>query len=123
MMESEKRTSILQMANGAIQERVDYEMSKIIDNILDPNTSPNGKRKLSLSIEFVPDGERQIVSVRTTAKSTLCPTNPVSTSLWITGDMQGDVTAVEMVPNIPGQLDVFGDEQKPAPVLKIVKNA
>ena len=111
------------MASGAIQERVDYEMSKIIDNILDPNTNPNGKRKLNLVIEFVPDSERQIVSVRTTAKSTLCPTNPVSTSLWITGDTQGDVTAVEMVPNIPGQIDVFGNEQAPAPVLKIVKNA
>lgn len=122
-MEDERRTSILQMASGAIQERVDYEMSKIIDNILDPNTNPNGKRKLNLVIEFVPDSDRQIVSVRTTAKSILCPTNPVSTSLWITGDTQGDVTAVEMVPNIPGQIDVFGNEQAPAPVLKIVKNA
>lgn len=122
-MENERRTSILQMASGAIQERVDYEMSKIIDNILDPNTNPSGKRKLSLVIEFLPDSERQIISVRTTAKSTLCPTNPVATSLWITGDEQGEVTAVEMMPNIPGQLDLSGGEQAPSPVLKIVKNA
>lgn len=32
------RTSILQMARGAIMERIDYEMAKVVDNILDPNT-------------------------------------------------------------------------------------
>lgn len=38
--------SILQMARGAFQERVDLEMAKVIDNILDPNTKPAQKRKL-----------------------------------------------------------------------------
>ena len=123
MEETEKRTSILQMARGAIQERVDYEMAKVIDNILDANTEPTAKRKLSLTIEFKPDANRQVISVNTTAKSSLCPTNPVATSLFITGDGQGEVTAVEMVPNVPGQLDFNGDEQEPAPVLKLIKNA
>lgn len=122
-MNEEKCKSILQMARGAIEERVDYEMSRVIDNILDPNTEPTAKRKLNLTIEFKPDANRQVISVITTAKSSLCPTNPVATSLFITGDEQGEVTAVEMVPNIPGQLDFTGDEQEPAPVLKIVKNA
>lgn len=31
--------SILQMARGAIQERADYEMSRLLDNILDPKHS------------------------------------------------------------------------------------
>ena len=30
------KSSILQMAKGAIQERVDYEVAKVIDNILQP---------------------------------------------------------------------------------------
>ena len=37
---NETRTSILDMAMGAIKERADYEMAHIIDNILDPNTDP-----------------------------------------------------------------------------------
>lgn len=122
-MNEEKCKSILQMARGAIEERVDYEMSRVIDNILDPNTEPTAKRKLNLTIEFKPDANRQVISVITTAKSSLCPTNSVATSLFITGDEQGEVTAVEMVPNIPGQLDFTGGEQEPAPVLRIVKNA
>lgn len=44
------KTSILDMAMGAIKERVDYEMGHIVDNILDPNTPPNKKRKLTLTL-------------------------------------------------------------------------
>lgn len=34
---------------GAILERVDYEMGKVMDNILDPNTKATAKRKISVS--------------------------------------------------------------------------
>ena len=113
-MNEEQRTSILQMARGAIQERADYEMARALDNILDPNTEARAKRKLQLTIEFRPDDDRQVIAVSVTA---------VSTSLYITGDEHGEATAVEMVPNIPGQTDLFGSEQEPAAVLRLVKNA
>lgn len=122
-MNEEQRTSILQMARGAIQERADYEMARILDNILDPNTEARAKRKLQLTIDFRPDDDRQVIAVSVTAKSALCPTNPVSTSLYITGDECGEATAVEMIPNIPGQTDLFGSEQGPAAVLRLAKNA
>jgi hypothetical protein len=38
------------MSMGAILERVDYEMGKVLDNILDPNTKATGKRKIKASI-------------------------------------------------------------------------
>lgn len=34
------KASIIEMAMGAIKERIDYEMGRIIDNILDINTPP-----------------------------------------------------------------------------------
>lgn len=117
------KKSILQMARGAIEERMDYEMAKIIDNILDPNTKSTAKRKLQLTIEFAPDDSRQTISVMSTAKSTLCPTNPVATALFVTADDNGEAAVVEMVPSIPGQMDIYGHEQEPAPVLKMIKNA
>ena len=40
--------SILQMGRGAFAERADYEMRKVIDNILDPNTKATAKRKITL---------------------------------------------------------------------------
>ena len=41
--------SILQMARGAITERADYEMARIIGNIMDANTKATAKRKLTLT--------------------------------------------------------------------------
>lgn len=114
--------SILQMARGAIAERTDYEMARILENIMDPNTKATTKRKLTLTLEFSPDDERQTIGVAVTAKSTLAATNPVSTALFITDDYDG-VKAVEMVPQIPGQYNLDGEEQEAAPQLKLVKRA
>lgn len=36
MNEQNQRDSIMSMARGAFEERVDYEMDKVIQNILDP---------------------------------------------------------------------------------------
>ena len=117
------RKSILEMAHGAIMERADYEMAKVLDNILDPNTAPTKKRTLTVSLELTPDADRRQISVKATSKSKLEPTNAVSTSLYITGDGNGEVTAVEMVPQVPGQQAISGKEQEEPKLLKLVKNA
>lgn len=44
---NQNRDSILQMARGAFIERVDYEMAKVIQNILDPNTKATAKRNIA----------------------------------------------------------------------------
>lgn len=53
--------SIIDMAHGAFKERADYEMAKILENILDPNTKAEKKRTLTIQMVFVPDSERQTV--------------------------------------------------------------
>ena len=118
-----EKKSILQMARGAIEERVDYEMAKVIDNILDLNTSPTAKRKVSLTVEIVPDDLRETLNVRVTAKSTLAPTNPIATSLFVTSDENGEVAAVEMTPQIPGQFMLDGEEQQQPAQLKLIHTA
>lgn len=108
--------SILQMARGAIQERADYEMTKLLDNILDPNTKATAKRKLVITLELQPDDTRQNIAVSCTAKSTLAVTNPVTTSLYVA---DGE-TIVEMVPQVPGQIAMDGNEQEAPPMLRLV---
>lgn len=116
MNETQQR-SILQMARGAIQERADYEMSRLLANILDANTSPTAKRKLTITLELKPDDARQNISVSVTAKSALAPTNPVVTSLYVADNDN----VVEMVPQIPGQFGIDGAEQEAPPALKLIK--
>lgn len=98
MNETNNRDSIMRMARGAFEERVDYEMDKVIQNILDPNTKATAKRKITLTIELTPDDERRQIQVSVTAKSTLAATNPVATSLYVTGDGNGELVVAEMVP-------------------------
>lgn len=123
-VENRKEKSILEMARGGFLERVDYEMAKILANIMDPNTKATGKRKLTITMELTPDDDRAMVGVSFTAKSTLVATNPVGTSLYITGDeMNGGICAVEMVPQIPGQLAFDGAEQEQPVKLKVIQTA
>lgn len=104
MNEQNQRDSIMSMARGAFEERVDYEMDKVIQNILDPNTKATAKRKITLTIELTPDDERRTIGVSVTAKSTLAATNPVATALlchlW-TGN--GELVVAEMVPRCPAK--------------------
>lgn len=111
--------SIMRMARGAFEERVDYEMSRVIENIMDRNTKPTAKRKITLTIEMTPDDDRRMIQVSVTAKSALAPTAPVATSLCMTTDHNGEVVVAEMVPQIPGQMGLDGSEQSRPKILNL----
>ena len=113
------RSSILQMAKGAIQERVDYEVSRVIDNILDVNTKATEKRKVVLTIEMKPDEQRQVITMSATAKSTLAATTPIASSLVVTSDEDGKPMVAEIVPQVPGQMAIDGTEQEKPKLLKL----
>ena len=116
MNEQNQRDSIMSMARGAFEERVDYEMDKVIQNILDP------KRKITLTIELTPDDERRTIGVSVTAKSTLAATNPVATALYVTSDGNGELVVAEMVPQVPGQMNMDGTQQEAPKLLKLVQH-
>lgn len=117
------KESILRMARGAIEERTDLEVSRVIDNILDLNTDPKAKRKITITLTFVPDATRSIINLFTDVKSALCPSGTVSTALCITSDGRGEMVIAEMTPQIPGQLNMSGEEQEPPKILKLVAQA
>lgn len=118
-MEQQNRTSLIDMAMGAMKERVDYEMSRCIQNIADPNTKAVAKREITLKITLEPDENRQHIEVSCSATSKLAALNPVKTSLAM-GRENGETVAVELTPQIPGQLDTYGGQ---APQRKILKLA
>jgi hypothetical protein len=109
------------MAMGAIKERADLEMTKIVENILDINTNDTKKRTLNIVIDVIPQNQRQGFAIKTIVKSKLEPTNPVETSLYLTGDENGEPIAVEMVRQVPGQQDIYNDEQVEPKVFRLVK--
>ena len=117
-----EKKSLIQMARGGFMEIFDVEMAKVLDNILDPNTKATGKRKLTVTFTFSPDDNRKTIGVSFQCTPKLEPINPAVTALYITGDQAtGEVEAVEMTPNIPGQMDLYGGEQEAPAVLKLIK--
>ena len=108
---------------GRVGQRSADEMDKVIQNILDPNTKATAKRKITLTIELTPDDERRTIGVSVTAKSTLAATNPVATALYVTSDGNGELVVAEMVPQVPGQMNMDGTQQEAPKLLKLVQHA
>ncbi len=113
-------TSIIDMANGALKERVDYEMARIMHNIADPNTKATTQREITLKITFTPDENRQHIEVACGASAKLAPMNPVKTSL-AAGSENGQPIALELTPQIPGQLNISGSLEPERKVLKLAE--
>jgi len=121
-MDKINEASILEMAMGAIEERVNYEMDRVIKNILDRNTKATAKRKVVVELTLTPDDDRKVISVSATAKSTLCSTNAIATSLYLGADpTTGELRVSEMTPQIPGQLSIAGSVQPERKILKLAE--
>ena len=46
-------------ANGAFTEQINRELKKVTENIQDPNTDAGTARKITVTIAFKPNQERQ----------------------------------------------------------------
>lgn len=116
--------SIIEMANGLIKERIDASMTKVIENIMDVQTSQIAKRTIVVTIDFSPRENRRAILVGATVKEKLCPPEGVCTALCMQANpLTGEARFVEMVPEVPGQMDMDGMEAEEAAVLKLVKEA
>lgn len=112
------KKSILEMGNGAITEKIDIELAKVLKNINDKNTDPTKARKIKIELTFRPDVERKTISVQVTTKTDLQPVNPTTINLFNMDDVNkvtGEVkkTLVEMTAGLPGQMDIFGNVVEP----------
>ncbi len=114
-----EKVSLLQAMQGAINERVDYEMQKVVDNILDVNTEAKKKRTLTVILELTPDEDRRLISLDVSTKSKLQPVKPISSSLVLGPDANGEVQLAEWVNEIPGQMDTDGNEQPEPKIMKL----
>lgn len=124
MDEKNRSDSLLEMARGAILERVDREAMRIAENIEDPNTDYKAKRKIQITLVFKASADRETVQMDTEVKTTLAPMMPVSTSLYMARDDNDEPMIVEAVRQTPGQLDMDGEEaEEPKIVQLAARNA
>lgn len=96
--------NISELQEGAVQEKVDAEVKKIMGNILDMNTEFKIKRKLTIDIMFESDESRKVISASTQVKSKLAPSTSVATTILAGRDYDtGIIQAAELKSAVPGQ--------------------
>lgn len=78
-----EKVDFLRMARGAIAEAANAEISKVIDNVFDPNTVATDKRKVVVTLEIMPEEDRATVRYKAGAAAVLAKPRPVSGSLVV----------------------------------------
>ena len=94
-------------ANGAFSAQVNRAIEEVTKNIQDPNTEALATRKITITIGFKPNQERNFVTTGVQAKTTLAPALGTVTAMSMGRDIKtGNVEAVEVGNQIPGQMSV-----------------
>lgn len=106
---SNKIIDLNSFAGGALSERLNTDLQKVLENIADPNTDGKKKRKLTLTITFNADESRDVVITNVVSKLTLAPAHAIEAKLLMDLDGKGKVTGAELKSGVKGQ--TFIDEQ------------
>lgn len=93
------------IANGALQEKVNAAMQKVLTNLQDPNTPWKNKRQINIKIAFTQNEERDDTGVEISVDTKLAPVSPVATRMMIGKDLKtGETYAKEYGKQVKGQL-------------------
>lgn len=80
-------------------------------NIQDPNTDPKAKRKITIALEFTPNERRDMATLKMDIQSRLAASAAISQAVFLHVDDDGNVSATEVINQIPGQTAMDGAEQ------------
>ena len=97
-----------ELMDGALTERFNYEMARVLQNVFDVNTKAKSKRKIQIVVDITPNERRDAADFRVDVRSTLAPVEPVAQTVMIYQDDEGNVTATELTGQVPGQMDMEG---------------
>ena len=102
-----KHINLEQFAGGKLSVQLNKALEKITENVQDPNTDAQKVRKINVSISFRPNDERNFVATTVETKLSLAPELGATTALSMGRDLRtGEVEAVEIFNQIPGQMNV-----------------
>lgn len=100
-----------QLANGAVQEKLNIELQKIFENIHDGNTKATDKRSVTIKLEFAPDDDREVIKLDSTFTTKLANIEGVGTTILTGKDIaSGYIEAKELKSRTKGQTYIDVDE-------------
>ena len=111
-----------ELMDGALTERFNMEMERVLRNVFDPNTDPKAKRQIIITIEIQPNERRDAAGFTMDVKSKIAPPIKMSQTCFLFQDDEGNVTATEITKQVPGQIDMNGQEQQMPRVVEFGKS-
>lgn len=112
--------SLKDIAGGALQEKANTAMQKVIENMQDPNTPWKNQRQINIKIAFVQNEDRDDVAVAVSVDTKLAPVTPVLTRMAVGKDIRsGKVYAQEYGRQIKGQMSLDLGQQAPGAVVEV----
>ena len=91
-----RNMNIANIADGALVEQVDIEITKVLENIMDPNTVLNVKRKIVIEMIFGADDSRDVSEVKFKTKSILAPQRTIATRIAFDKNKNGEIISEEL---------------------------
>lgn len=105
------KISLADLAEGAVEERFNQELQKVLSNIADPNTDPKKARKITVTVTLKANEKRDIVSTTIDAKSNVTPAYAISTMIVLGQDNNGRVVGQELKSGAKGQTYITQEGQ------------
>lgn len=94
-------------AGGALQEKFDDAMEKILQNMMDPNTPWKNKRKIIVEVTFEQNEDRDDAVIDVSVVPKLTAAKPISTKMAIGKDIEtGECYTQEYGKTIRGQINM-----------------
>lgn len=96
-----------EVAGGALQEKAQQALSKVFENMQDPNTPWKNKRVVTIKMAFTQNEDRDDSTCEISVDTKLAPVKPVETKFSLGKNLKtGEVEAVEYGPGIKGQMSL-----------------
>lgn len=99
------KVELKDLVGGALQEKFEKSFSKVIENLLDINTSYKVKRGITIKLDFIQNEARDDVQVTVDVVEKLAPQAGMKTSFSVGKNLKtGEVYAQEYGKQIKGQM-------------------
>jgi len=77
-----KEISLATLHGGVAMDLFSEELRKVMENIADPNATPDAVRTISIKVRIKPDKERRFATTTVSSSSTLAPVSPTEGTMF-----------------------------------------